>query len=110
VSLRFWGKNDNNNGRIFHRDFHATLGSLSVCECAERKGKRERTSVGVREEQLEKKYPPASRQIDFSQVLSAFRISCSREPRQMLEDSYFLHNGSAVKREWVSEKRGKNEN
>lgn len=54
-------RNDNNKSRIFPCDSTAE----SVCVW---RGKKK--AIG-------KEYPTASRQIDFSQVLSAFRISCT---------------------------------
>lgn len=59
-------ESDNNKTKIFSQ-----ISIRFVCWMCALKGERGK-------KQLEKKYPTASRQIDFSQVLSAFRISWSR--------------------------------
>lgn len=84
VSLRFGersGKRQQQNEDFF-TDFHA-IRLLSVC--VEGRGKKGN---------WKKKYPTASRQIDFSQVLSALRISCSAATTNVDASGPFLHNGS----------------
>ena len=80
-----WGafekeKESNNNNKKSEKGFFSQISMRFRCDCvcvsAEEKKSEKR--------QLEKKYPTASRQIDFSQVLSAIRISLFSGPYKPL--------------------------